>query len=343
MDRQLGFTGELATTAMGIMPHEDIDDALRLALTTDIPFWPQLPRLSYYEDMYVQAMEHFPGTVIDEERLRIFVDSNRFVEEISEYLEKEGDEGYFRLSDRFAQAYQRFLAAELGSYKSIRGQIISPVSLALKIVDENGRPIVYNDEVRAFAYAYIQKKLNIQYEELKEKNGNAFVWIDDPGLEFIFNALCGYDNVKAKRELTEFFEGVTGPRGLHLCGRPDWDFLLTLNIEILSFNAYAFGDLFVTYDKVKDFLERGNLISWGIVPTSFDEFMGENVEGIAKRIEAMWDVLDEKGLDRQLVVRQSLLAPATCNLVNPDRTATVERSFALLGEVSDYLKGKYLQ
>jgi hypothetical protein len=169
------------------------------------------------------------------------------------------------------------------------------------------------------------------------------VWIDDPGLEFIFNALCGYDNVKAKRELTEFFEGVAGPRGLHLCGRPDWDFLLTLNIEILSFNAYAFGDLFVTYDKVKDFLERGNLISWGIVPTSFDEFMGEDVKGVAKRIEAMWDVLDKKGLDRQLVVRQSLLAPATCNLVNPDKTATVERSFALLSEVSDYLKGKYLQ
>jgi hypothetical protein len=328
---------------MGIMPHEDVDDALRLALTMDIPFWPQLPRLSYYEDMYVQAMEHFPGIVIDEEGLRIFVDSNRFMEEIPEYLENEGAERLFRLSDRFAQAYQRFLTVRLGSYRSIRGQIISPISFALKITDENGTPIVYNDEVRAFTYAFIQKKLNVQYGELKEKNGNAFVWIDDPGLEFIFNALCGYDNVKAKRELTEFFEGVAGPRGLHLCGRPDWDFLLTLNIEILSFNAYAFGDLFVTYDKVKDFLERGNLISWGIVPTSFDEFMGEDVKGVAKRIEAMWDVLDKKGLDRQLVVRQSLLAPATCNLVNPDKTATVERSFALLSEVSDYLKGKYLQ
>ncbi|OPY79367.1 MAG: hypothetical protein A4E65_01898 [Syntrophorhabdus sp. PtaU1.Bin153] len=343
MDRRLGFTGELATTAMGIMPHEDIDDALRLALTLDIPFWPQLPKLSYYEDMYVQAMEHFPGIVIDEERLRIFVDSNRFMEEIPEYLENEGIERLFRLSDRFAQAYQRFLTARLGSYRSIRGQIISPISLALKITDENGKPIVYNDEVRAFTYAFIQKKLNVQYGELKEKNDNAFVWIDDPGLEFIFNAMCGYDNVKAKRELTEFFEGVDGPRGLHLCGRPDWDFLLTLNIEILSFNANAFGDLFVTYDKVKDFLERGSIISWGIVPTSYDDFVGEDVEGLAKRLETMWDVLGEKGLDRQLVVRQGLLAPATCNLVNADKSATVEKSFALLGEVSDYLKGKYLQ
>ena len=46
---------------MGIMPHTDIGRALELSLGLDIPFWPQLPHVSYYEDMYVQASEHFPG------------------------------------------------------------------------------------------------------------------------------------------------------------------------------------------------------------------------------------------------------------------------------------------
>jgi hypothetical protein len=44
---------------MGIMPHDSVDEALRLAFFVDIPFWPQLPKLSFYEDMYVQAMEYF--------------------------------------------------------------------------------------------------------------------------------------------------------------------------------------------------------------------------------------------------------------------------------------------
>lgn len=324
------------------MPHHVADEALGLAFTTDIPFWPQLSKLSFYEDMYVQALEHFPGVVIDEGRLRVYLDTSRFMDEIPLYLEKEDQPEMFRLSERFAGVYRRFLAADLSQYRAIRGQIISPVSLTLKIVDENDRPIVYNDEVRAFAYGFIQRKLNAQWAELKEKNPNAFVWIDDPGLEFIFNAMCGYDNIKAKRELTEFFDGVQGPRGLHLCGRPDWDFLLTLNIEILSFNAYALGDIFVTYDKVGSFLERGNIISWGIVPTYYEEFLREDVATIAGRLEAMWSVLTEKGCDRSLVVRNSLIAPATCNLLNPDKTVTVERSFVLLNEVSDYLKGKYL-
>jgi hypothetical protein len=40
---------------MAVMPHKDVDRALEVALSLNIPFWPQLPKVSYYEDMYVQA------------------------------------------------------------------------------------------------------------------------------------------------------------------------------------------------------------------------------------------------------------------------------------------------
>ena len=339
---RLGFSGDLATTAMGIMPHEDVDRALELALTLDIPFWPQLPRVSFYEDMYVQATEHFPGIGTDAEHGRLFVDTEKFLAGIPEYLEKESDPGYFRLSEEYSRVYRAFLAMDLSSFRSIHGQVISPVSLVLRIPDENGKPIVYNDEIRSIAFSFIKSKVNAQYEELREKNERAFVWIDDPGLEAVFSAMCGYDNVKAKEELTAFFEGVDGPRGLHLCGRPDWDFLLSMNIEILSFNAYAFGDVFVTYDRVKEFLENGNIISWGIVPTLYEEFTREDVEGLGKRLEAMWNVLEKKGLDREMIARQSILAPATCNLLNVDKTTTVENAFRLLNNLSLHLKERYL-
>jgi len=344
MNERLGFTGELSTTAMGIMPHEGVDEALKLALKMDIPFWPQLPKLSFYEDMYVQAMEKFPGVIIDEKHMRIFVDTNKFIEEIPKYLEKEDNIETLKISERYSLVYRHFLTMELSSYRAIRGQIISPVSLTLKIVDENDKPIVYNDEIRALVFSFIQKRLNAQYIELKEKNDKAFVWVDDPGLELIFSAMCGYDNIKAKRELMDFFNGINGVRGLHLCGKPDWDFLLSLNnIEIISFNAYAFGDVFVTYDKVKDFVERGNIISWGIVPTYYEEFSKEDLKNLARRLEGMWGVLERRGLDMGTIIQNSLLAPATCNLLNPDKTVTVEKSFELLNELSYYLKERYVQ
>ena len=57
--------GNLLTTAMAVMPHTDVRRALDPALSLDTPFWPQLPNYSYYEDMYVQASEHFPGICLD--------------------------------------------------------------------------------------------------------------------------------------------------------------------------------------------------------------------------------------------------------------------------------------
>ncbi len=342
MHSRLPFTGELATTAMGIMPHEDVGKALEVALSTDIPFWPQLPKLSYYEDMYVQAMEHFPGVMIDERAQRIHVDTEKFMDAIPAYLEAESDPETFRLSPQFSLVYRNFLALDLSGYRSIRGQLISPVSLTLKIYDENGKPIAYNDEVRSLAFSFIQKKVNLQRDELRQKNDRAFVWVDDPGLEFIFSALCGYDHLKAKEELTSFFEGIEGVRGIHLCGRPDWDFLFGLPVEIVSFNAYAFGDTVASYDSVRRFIEKGNIISWGIVPTYYEEFTKEDVATLASRLENMWTVLEGKGLDRSFIARNSMLAPATCNLLNVDKTTTVEKSFTLLNELSAYLKERHL-
>lgn len=60
--------GNLLTTAMAVMPHRDIDRALEVALWMDVPFWPQLPHVSYYENMYVQASENFPGILLDLEK-----------------------------------------------------------------------------------------------------------------------------------------------------------------------------------------------------------------------------------------------------------------------------------
>ena len=65
------FVGNLMTTGMGILPHRDVAEALAVAMSVDIPFWPQVPRLAFCEDMYVQASENFPGIVLEPENRRI--------------------------------------------------------------------------------------------------------------------------------------------------------------------------------------------------------------------------------------------------------------------------------
>jgi hypothetical protein len=74
--------GNLLTTAMAVMPHTDVDRTLEMALPLDVPFWPQLPNYSDYEDMYVQAAENFPGIVLDVDKRTLRFSMDRFVDEL---------------------------------------------------------------------------------------------------------------------------------------------------------------------------------------------------------------------------------------------------------------------
>jgi hypothetical protein len=84
---------------MGIMPHTDVEKALGLALSLDIPFWPQLPKVSFHEDMYVQASQNFPGITVDPRNERLSFSLSRFEEELAGYSERMADPGTFALRE----------------------------------------------------------------------------------------------------------------------------------------------------------------------------------------------------------------------------------------------------
>ncbi|HYA12077.1 MAG TPA: hypothetical protein VEF37_03760, partial [Thermodesulfovibrionales bacterium] len=177
--------------------------------------------------------------------------------------------------------------------------------------------------------------------ELKEKNANALVWVDDPGLALIFNALSGYNEFQARTDLDRFLEGLEGPRGVHLCAKPDWDFLLKSKIDILSFDSFNCGAIIVNYPSLGDFVNRGGMISWGIVPTYTELLEQETVDSLMEKLETFWEDLSRKGVDLKRLLRQSLLAPATCNLLNPDKEKTVEKAFEVLRGLSEKIRKKY--
>ena len=334
--------GNLLTTAMAVMPHTDPEKAQELALSLDIPYWPQLPLLNYYEDMYVQASEHFPGIILDVDNRTLGFSMDRFMDELDQAMTHMEDPEYFDISPDYSAVYHHFLDLDLRSYPAIRGQLEGPVSFGFNIADENDRPILFDDTVRPFLLEFMAKRINVQLDKLKAKNENAFMFVDEPGLQFIFSALSGYNDVQAKQDLEYFFSLINRPRGIHLCGNPDWDFLLNLDLDILSLDTFSNGERFVGYTSgIKRFLDRGGVIVWGVVPTNFEPFAQENMESLSSLLENMWAKLVDKGFDRDFLLSRSLLSPATCCLVNPDKTRTVEEAFAVIRSLSGRLREKY--
>ncbi len=334
--------GKLFTTAMAVMPHTDMERALSVALGLDIPFWPQLPNYNYYEDMYVQAAEHFPGIDLNVQKRTIRFSMDRFVSEFEETMTHFEEPEYFDVSETYSGVYHRFLSMDLSDRPAIRGQLEGPISFGLNIRDQNDRPILFDDTVRPFMLEFMAKRINVQLKRLKKINDNAFMFVDEPGLQFLFSGLAGYGDIKAKADMDFFFSQVDRPRGIHLCGNPDWDFLLGLDLDILSLDVYTNGEIFSSYaGSIKRFLDRGGVLVWGIVPTGTENFEKESMISLARRLEEVWNILDKHGIDKHFLIDRSLLSPATCCLINPDREKTVEKAFASIKEMSVRLKEKY--
>ncbi len=334
--------GNLLTTAMAVMPHTDVERALETATSLDVPFWPQLPNLSYHEDMYVQAGEHFPGIVLDLEKRTLRFSMDKFAGELEAAMAHFDDPALFDISETYSAVYHRFLSLDLSDRPAIRGQLEGPISFGFNVLDQDERPILFDDTVRPFMLEFMAKRVNVQLKRLSAMNPNAFMFVDEPGLQFLFSAMAGYGDLKAKNDLDVFFSLVDRPRGIHLCGNPDWDFLLNLDLDVLSLDIYTNAEVFSAYGaSIRRFLDRGGVIVWGLVPTGFEAFAKEEIPTLINRLETVWDALSRKGIDKAHLLSRSMLSPATCCLINPDKEKTVERAFDAVLQISGRLREKY--
>lgn len=364
IEKKLDFQANCKTTAMGIMPHTSMEKAMSLSLSLDIPFCPQLPNINFFEDMYVQASHNFPGIVIDSQAQKIAFDNARFEAELRNYSEKMADEDIFAISQDNSVTYQGFLAQDLRSYAAIRGQLTGPVSFGFRVTDEESRPIIYNEGIRALLFDFIQRKFNLQYRQLKEKNRNAFVWLDEPGLGWVFSGFSGYSDIQAKQEYQSFLAGLDGPRALHLCASVNLPYLLSLGLEILSFDAYRIELMPKGYTgAITNFLKSGGIISWGIVPTDSVSLEKETPATLARLLSNYWEVVTQNtGISTTQIAGQALLAPSSCCLKNIGKVGAVnetsicqdsgkkeptteerlvEKAFLYLKELSEILKGSF--
>ncbi len=51
------------------------------------------------------------------------------------------------------------------------------------------RPLLFDDTIRPFLMEFMAKSINILLTRLKERNANAFMFIDEPDLQFVYSAM----------------------------------------------------------------------------------------------------------------------------------------------------------
>jgi methionine synthase II (cobalamin-independent) len=332
---------------IGSIPHTDPQAACELVLANfpHIPAWPQLPRRTFLENMYVQFSQGFPGVVLEDQR--IYVDRTKDLDPDLERLYLaylENDLSYGTTSHDYAAGLAAFLQKlSATSYQllAIKGQVTGPISWGLTVVDQDRRPVLYDDILADALAKHLRLKAAWQEQELRKLAPTTMVFIDEPYMSAFGSAYISLNGEQVITLLEEVFAGITGIKGTHCCGNTDWSILLSTSAEIISFDTYNYAQPFSLYaGEVRAFLKRGGIIAWGIVPADDEKaLMNETVDSLVARLHEAMNLLVRKGISFDDLIHSSLITPS-CGLRTISEKAA-ERAFELTVKVSETMGERY--
>ena len=225
----------------------------------------------------------------------------------------------------------------------VKVQTTGPCSFALTICDENKRAIYYNDEFREVIIKAMAMKCRWQIQKFKPFADQVICFIDEP----ILSAFGSSTYVTVQRDdvvahLSEVIEAVhkdNALAGIHCCGNTEWSILMDAGVDIISFDAFEYGDTLGIYqDALEAFINKGGMIAWGIIPTS-GKIQEQTAESIVERLEDLMDALAAKGIDKQALVDQAFITPSCgTGTMSPE---DAEMVFEITKAVSQLMREKY--
>jgi len=295
--------------------------------------------------MYTQFSERFPGIALRDERL--YVDRRKDLDGDLERLYLaylEGDLEHGRTSAAYAAGLEALRQGEVSlAYPplALKGQTIGPISWGLTVVDQNQRPILY-DEVLADAVGkHLRLKAAWQERELRVFAPQTITIIDEPYMASFGSAFVALSRSQVMELLGEVFAGLQGIKGVHCCGNTDWSVLLNTTTDILSLDAYEYSHTLDLYSEdVARFLQRGGIIAWGIVPAGVAAET-ETVASLVERLHRAIGRLAKKGVSREAILTAGMITPS-CGLgsLSP---ALADRILDLTVGVSAEMRRRYVE
>jgi methionine synthase II (cobalamin-independent) len=261
--------------------------------------------------------------------------------------EKSLTESRFRLDSGTARGFFALLERLKrlpGPPAAVKGQITGPVTFTTGVNDQQGRAIYYDEQLRDAAAKLLSLKAQWQVRELRFAGCPVIVFLDEP-------ALAGFGSSEfisiSREDIADLLNAAIaaihvegGIAVVHVCANTDWSLLLESAVDIINFDAYAYFDRFRLYPKqIKNFIDSGRIVAWGIVPTlNREDIERESLESLMKAWQAKIESLEGLGIDRGTLLEQSLITPS-CGAGSLS-VASAEKVLSLTRGLSDRIRSQ---
>lgn len=324
---------------IGSLSHRDPYQASGTILNyfPESPYWPQLPFREWKEGMLTQFTEGMPGLVIDGERTYFhtpFHPSSEWERFYEVFFAENLD--HFKIGKEYASGLHAFL--ELLKGKSpllIKGQVTGPITLGLSLLDEKKIPILYDPNLKEMLLKSIALKARWQEREFRRvvPEAETLIFFDEPLLSSYGSISMNLGKGDIIESMNRCISSLQGLSGTHICGATDWSIIMETGINIIHFDAYRFFTNMLAYaSELKEFLLKGGLLAWGIIPSEEESITKETISSLVESLEEKIELLVNEGIPRDVLVQNSLLSQS-CGLSYLSEDLA-EKALKLTGELT---------
>lgn len=308
-------------TGIGSVPFSDPGEATELILESCpiIPYVPQLIKRDFRENMFLQFSENLPCIGVNHETKHIFfdesIDKEKALAEFYEYVEGNCYE-HFKITPAYSSAFDVMLKkCRERSTPFIKTQVTGPITYLLSLINNDKRALIHDADLAEAITLGLAMKGFWQAREIRNIGKIPLLFLDEPSLCELGSAYLPLSSERV-RLFIDLLIGFIKERdkdmliGLHCCGNTDWRMIMDLNIDIVSFDVYGFGDKLILYaEELKRFVEKGGFLAFGIVPTSEYED-GITQEILFKGFVSVLEGFEKKGVHRELLLTNSFFTPS---------------------------------
>jgi len=329
------FHGTGAVSGVGSLPFLAVAPAIEFIARwcPDVPFWPQLRRMSPREAMIPQTfgmhMRHLTalrgehGFGITADRVGRFFET---LERANACFDTTCAAGFFAFVDAWSRG--AFPGA-----RAVKGQVMGPITTAASL-SVDGTVFLDHPGYRHDIADYIVRLARWQVDMLLKCSGSVILVLDEAYLgvairenplrrEFIVDVLKSVI-LRVRRP------GVLV--GIHCCDKIPFAVINEIEADLFSFDAHNGGAAFALDPEGRRFVDGGGHIAWGWIPT-LDDLSRTHADAIVERWVDATSTMCGKDEQAAARIHARSLITASCGLAGSS-LATCERSFQIARDAS---------
>jgi len=197
----------------------------------------------------------------------------------------------------------------------IKTQVTGPFTYLVSVAKKDRSPLIFDDELAEALTLGLAMKGLWQARQIRKIGKTPVLFFDEPSLWGFGSAYLPVSNEKAFSLINNLICFIRERDkdlllGLHCCGNTDWRMVFESGADIVSFDAYSFGDKVALYQQeTKGFLRSGGFLALGIVPTS-EYRKGISEKELSGNLFSVLEVFEQKGIPISELLSRVIFTPA---------------------------------